>query len=374
MSSTLRVICAPDKFRDALTAAQAADAMADGVRDAGADPITHPMADGGEGSLLAIAAGTGARPREVTAPDAHGRPGHAGLLLLDDGTAAVEAADAVGLAAIAPGERAVLRASSAGLAAPIRAALAAGARRIVVFLGGVATVDGGTGLLAALGARLSDEAGNRLAGGGGDLLAVTSVDLSSVRRLLAGTELIAAHDVTSPLAGPGGAAELFGPQKGATPEQVGRLDAALGRLGTLLGPAAEQPGAGAAGGLGAALMALGAICRPGAEVIAELTGLADTLAGADLCLTGEGKVDRGTAAGKAPATVVDVGVRVGVPVVVLGGTVSDEADLLYDRGAAAVLAIGRGPRTLDQALPATAADLRRAARAVCVLSWQVRLR
>lgn len=367
MSSTLRVVCAPDKFRDAVTAEQAAQAMAAGVRDAGGEPVMHPMADGGEGSLLALAASSGTERHDVAGPDAHGRPGHTSFLLLADGTAAVEAADAVGLAAIEPADRDVLLASSAGLAAPMRAALESGARRIVVFLGGVATVDGGTGLLAALGARLADEAGNRLAGGGADLLRVGTVDLSPVRDLLAGTQLVAAHDVTSPLAGPGGAAELFGPQKGATPEQVGELDAALERLGELLGPTATGPGAGAAGGLGAALMALGATCRPGAEVIAELTDLAGTLAGADLCLTGEGKVDRGTAAGKAPATVIDAGVRAGVPVVVLGGTVTDDADVLYDRGAAAVLAIGRGPRPLEQALPATAGDLRRAARAVCTL-------
>lgn len=359
-----RVLCAPDKFRDALDAVQAAQALADGARDAGWQPVVHPMADGGEGSLPIVLAG-GGRPETVPARDGLGRPIDAPWGLLPDGVAVVEAAAVIGLELLTTAERDVMRATSGGLAAPIRAAIEAGAGTVVVFLGGTANMDGGTGLLRGLGARLTDVDGRPLEGSGADLLQLRTLDLGPARELLGDVRLVVATDVTSPLVGPDGAAQVFGPQKGATPQQVTALDGGLVRLAALLGEVGSGPGSGAAGGLGGALLALGATARAGADVVAELTGFANRLADVDLCLTGEGRIDRGTLAGKAPAAVLERCRRAGVPCVLVGGAVTDDADELYAAGAAGVFAIGRGPCSLTDAVARTAADLRRSARAIC---------
>jgi glycerate 2-kinase len=366
------VVCAPDKFRDALTARDAAAALADGARQAGWTATPHPIADGGEGSREALAASRGGTTRDVPAQDPRGRPVRAPYLLTEDGTAVVVAADVIGLEPLAAADRDPMRGTSRGLAAPLRAAVADGARRIVVFVGGVATVDGGLGLLAALGAAPADRAGRELHGTGADLESVERLDLEPARAALGGVELVVATDVSSPLFGPAGAARVYGPQKGAAPGAVKRLDAGLRRLAPLLGPAAAQPGAGAAGGLGAAFMALGAQRASGAELVLELTGFAARLAGADLCITAEGKVDGSTAAGKAVAAVLAACVDADVPCVILGGMITDDALALYERGAAGILAIGSRPRSHKAALAATSADLRRAARAVCTLAGQAR--
>jgi glycerate kinase len=360
------VICAPDKFRDALTADQAAAALAAGAADAGWTSAEHPVADGGEGSREAVTRARGGRARTVPATDALGRPATAPYLITADGTAVVAAADVIGLETLPATDRDPLRAGSAGLAAPLLGAVADGARRLVVFVGGVATVDGGLGLLAGLGAAPLGEDGP-LAGCGADLPRVSGLDLDAARATLRGVELVVATDVTSPLYGADGAAYVFGPQKGADPAAVELLDGGLRRLAPLLGPAADRPGAGAAGGLGAALMALGATRASGAELVLELTGFAEQLAGADLCLTAEGQVDRGSAAGKAVSAVLAACRTAGVPCVVLGGAVPADASALYELGAAGVLAIGRAPRPLSDALDDTAADLRRTARAVCAI-------
>jgi glycerate kinase len=239
-----------------------------------------------------------------------------------------------------------------------------------VFVGGVATVDGGLGLLAALDAAPRDESGAPLAGIGHDLGRIAQLDLDAARARLRGIELVIASDVTSPLRGPAGAAHVYGPQKGADPAAVARLDAGLARLAPLLGAAAEQPGAGAAGGLGAAFMALGARRVSGADMVLDLVDFASQLEGAELCITGEGRVDRSTAAGKAVFAVLAACTRASTPCVVLGGVIADDADELYDHGAAAILAIGRGPRPVADALTTTADDLRRTARAVCALADQ----
>jgi glycerate kinase len=358
------VICSPDKLRGAVDAAQAAAALAEGVRAAGATAVEHPLADGGEGSRATVQAARGGEVLDVPTVDAFGRPWTAHVGRLDDGTALVEAAEAVGWEALKDGEKDPLRASSAGLAEPLKAAVRGGARRIVVFLGGTATMDGGTGLLAALGARISDADGEPLAGSGADLARIASVDLGPARELLAGVELTMAADVVSPLHGPDGAAHVFGPQKGADPETVELLDDGLRRLEPFLGVGDAQ-GGGAAGGLGAALLALGARMVPGAALIRELTRFDDLLAEADLCLTAEGKVDASTDAGKTIRAVVDACSAAGVPCVVLGGTLTEDARRLYDRGATAVLSIGPGPRDLDAALRNAAADLTATAYAVC---------
>jgi glycerate kinase len=360
------VLCAPDKFRGSLSADDAAAALADGARGAGCEAVCHPLADGGEGTMEVIGRARNGERREAAVHDALGRPLTAAYAVLDDGTAVVEAAAAIGLALLQAGERDVLRASSAGAGELIRAALDGGARRLVVGLGGSATVDGGLGLLRALGCRLRDAGGVELDGTGADVVRVAAIDRGGLHPALAATPILLALDVTSPLAGPDGAAPVFGPQKGATPEQVAELDAGLARLGKLFGAAAGIEGAGAAGGLGAALAWLGAEARPGADVVMEETRFAEALAGVSLCLTGEGSVDLQTAAGKTVARVIAAGRAAGVPVAVVGGAVDPAAAAaLYALGAAAVVAAGRGPASLPDAIAHARENVTASARALC---------
>ncbi|MEI6689201.1 MAG: glycerate kinase [Thermoleophilia bacterium] len=360
-------LCAPDKLRGALDAHEAAAALAQGARDAGWEAIEHPLADGGEGTCDAIVRGRNGHRVEVRTRDAIGRPRKAVLGVLPDGTCVVEGAEANGLMHIPRNRRDPMRATSAGIAPLVLAALDRGAPRIVIGLGGSATTDGGLGLLIGLGLRAYDEQGEMLRGRGMDLPRVASLDLSGLDPRIAGTELIVAVDVESPLSGPLGAACVFGPQKGATPEQVAILDGGLARLEQLYGDRARRPGAGAAGGLGAACFLLGAEPIPGAELVMRETGFHERLARADIVLTAEGSVDAQSAAGKTVARVATASRKAATPCVIFGGRVDDDVQALYDAGASAVLGIGRGARPIRQALRESGPDLRAAARAVCTL-------
>lgn len=360
-------LCAPDKLRGALDAHEAAAALAQGVRDAGWEAIEHPLADGGEGTCDAIVRGRGGERIPVPTRDALGRPRTAVLGVLPDGTCVVEGAEANGLMHIPRNRRDPMRATSAGIAPMLLAALDRGAPRIVIGLGGSATTDGGLGLLIGLGARAFDAQGEMVRGRGMDLAQIASLELGGLDPRLAATELVVAVDVESPLSGPLGAAHVFGPQKGATPEQIEVLDRGLARLEELYGERARRPGAGAAGGLGAACFLLGAEPIPGAELVMRETGFAAHLAQADLVLTAEGSVDAQSAAGKTVARVAAASRAAGTRCVILGGRVEDDVQALYDVGASAVLGIGRGARPIRQALRESGPDLRAAARAVCTL-------
>nr|WP_281381546.1 glycerate kinase [Conexibacter arvalis] len=348
-------MCAPDKLRGALDAAEAAAALAAGARAAGAAAVELPIADGGEGTLDAFR--DGATLHRVAVHDALGRPREGRIAKLDDvGTFLVEAAEAVPLHGLAEHERDVERASSRGVGELIAAALDRGARRLLVAVGGTATMDGGAGMLRALGGRCAND--------GAGLLADPSVDLSGVDPRLAQVELELLVDVAAPLTGPDGAARRFGPQKGATGAQVDALDTAHGRWAEALGIDPATPGAGAAGGLGAALQALGARTVAGADAVLDLKRFDALLAGCDLCLAAEGSVDPSTLQGKAVAAVVARCARAGVPVVVLGGRVEAEAAAeLRRRGARDVRAIGPADRPLAAALAAAGEELEAAARA-----------
>ncbi|HEY3546370.1 MAG TPA: glycerate kinase [Propionicimonas sp.] len=322
----MRIVLAPDSFKESMTAPEAAAAMARGVGvavpEAGCTVI--PMADGGEGTTDTLIAALGAVRRDVTARDALGRPVRAAYGLTTDGLAVMEVAAAVGIGLVAPGERDVMRSDSRGVADLVLDALDAGADRLLVGLGGSATTDGGAGLLAGLGVRLLDAAGSDVAPTPVGLDRLARVDVSGLERRLACLRIDLASDVTNPLLGPLGSAAIFGPQKGATPAQVPVLDAVLCRLADALVQAGlpdvrDVPGAGAAGGLGMAFLSLGARLRPGVEVVAEAVGLSDAIAGADLVLTGEGALDAQTAAGKTPAGVLAVAARHGVPVIAFAG-------------------------------------------------------
>jgi glycerate 2-kinase len=330
----MRIVIAPDKFKGSLAAAEVAAALAAGLRDAldqagaQAELITIPVADGGDGTVdAAVAAGFARVPVTATGPT--GQPVRTGYARRDD-LALVELATVCGLERLPGGQLEPLVSSSFGVGEVMRRALAAGARELVLALGGSASTDGGAGMLQALGAQVLGPRGEPLGRGGGALGDVTELDLSGL--VLSGLDPAAgaaqvtlAVDVQNPLTGPDGAAAVFGPQKGATPEQVTRLDDALRRWAGLVAGAtghdwSQAPGAGAAGGVGfAALAVLGAQQRSGIDMILDLVGFDAALDGADLVVTGEGSLDTQSLAGKAPVGVARAAAARGIPVVAVAG-------------------------------------------------------
>ena len=331
----LRVVIAPDSFGGALDSVAVTAAIASGwERARPADTLVRaPMADGGEGTLAALTAALGdtARRRTLGTVDPLGRPVEADWLLLDQSRAAfIEMAEASGLARLAAGERgpaSAKAASTRGTGELLCAALDAGVERITIGLGGSASTDGGSGLIAALGARLLDAGGEDLPPGGAALSRLAGIDATGLDSRLADVSLVAASDVTNPLCGPAGAAATYGPQKGADPEAVADLDAALRVFGAAIERAtgravADLPGSGAAGGTTAALLGFtNAVVRPGVEVVAELVGLPDALEAANLVITGEGQADEQTLAGKAAMGVALLARSRNAPAVLLCGGV-----------------------------------------------------
>jgi glycerate kinase len=354
----MRVVIAPDSFKGTLDAAAAADALAAGWRSRRPDDElrTLPLADGGEGTLDALGhdlPGSRWRSTPVGGPD--GRPVRAAWLLLPDGTAVVEMARAAGLPLMA--EPDPLNATTRGLGELLAAAVADPAvTRVMLTLGGSATTDGGTGALAALGARFTDADGAPLPPGGGALARLDRVDLSGLTPPPAGG-VQCLVDVTAPLLGPLGAAGQFGPQKGASPDQVAELDAALARLAGLLDGDPEAPGAGAAGGTAFGFAACwGAEFVSGADAVAAAAGLDEALAGADLVLTGEGQFDAQSLRGKVVGALVARAGAARVPVTVVAGRVVADGELpvaralaLTDLAGSAAAAMAEPARWLTEA-------------------------
>ena len=340
-----RVLLAPDKFKGTLTAAEVADHLAAGLRSVVPDVDVRvvPVADGGDGTLAAAEA-AGFERVAVTATGPTGMP-RGSAFGRRGGEAVVELAEISGLGQLPEGRLAPLTATSAGTGELIAAALDTGCRRIVVGIGGSAGTDGGAGMVTALGARLVDAQGDPVQPGGAALADAVELDLAGLHPALAEAELVVASDVDNPLTGPKGAAAVYGPQKGATPEQVELLDAALAHWADLVAKATgtdlrDTPGAGAAGGVGFGLVAvLGASTRPGAELVFELTGLLDALESSDLVVTGEGSLDRQTLHGKAPAAVAAAAGRAGVPAVAVAGRVVLTEGEVADAGLAAAYAL-----------------------------------
>jgi glycerate 2-kinase len=342
MSRALRVVVAPDSFGGALDSVAVAAAIAEGWSDARpTDTIVRkPMADGGEGTLAAVAdaLGDAAELREVETTDALSRRVTAGWLLLDAGRSAfIEMAAASGLARLDPSERTpenAMRGSTRGTGDLVRAALDADVERITIGLGGSATTDGGSGMLRALGARMLDRDGSELPDGGGPLAGLDRIDASGLDPRLGDVRLDVASDVTNPLCGSRGAAATYGPQKGADPAAVEELDAALATYGKAIEKAsgrlvADLPGAGAAGGTTAGLLGFTrAVLRPGVEVVAELVGLADALDNADLVITGEGRADEQTLQGKTAMGVATLARPRSTPVVLLCGALGPGGEAL----------------------------------------------
>ena len=323
-----------------------ASAIARGIRRviSAAEIVELPLADGGDGTVELFLEG-GAQPRTATVHDPLGRPIEA-RFALDGERAIVELAGASGLVLLADAERDPWRADSRGTGELIRAALDAGAREIVVGIGGSAVNDAGIGLLRALGARTDPPDA---------LHGIRAVDLSELDPRLRSTTLKIASDVDNPLCGPEGASAVFGPQKGAGPGDVPKLDAALSQTADALARALGrdlrgEPGAGAAGGTGFALLALGGTIRPGIEIVAELRGLAATLAGASLCITGEGAIDLQTLHGKTVDGVARYAARAGVPVVAFGGSVDASAEEALARRGVVCIPILARPVALAEAM------------------------
>lgn len=318
------VLLAPDKFKGTLTAAEVAAALSRGIAaTAPAAVLTAcPIADGGEGTVdAALAAGGTPRSTGITGPTEEARTAH--WALGEDGTAVLELAQAVGLQALPRNELAPWTAGTRGLGELIAAAVPAGARTVVVGLGGSASTDAGAGLLQGLGAHLRDPEGAEIGPGPAGLAALAAADLAPARAALDGVTLISASDVTSPLLGPEGATTVFGPQKGLADAELPEVEAVLARAAAILDPGshhAETPGAGAAGGTGFALMLLGAEAASGADVVLDLAGFDTRLAAADVVITGEGKLDRQTLQGKGPAEVARRAAAAGLPVIAVAGT------------------------------------------------------
>jgi glycerate kinase len=367
----MKIVIAPDSFKESLTAMAVANEIEAGFREIFPDAEYRklPVADGGEGTVQAMIDASGGKLVALNVTGPLGEPVAAFYGLMGDGqTAVIEMAAASGLELVPPAQRNPLLTTSYGTGQLIRHALDAGARRFVLGIGGSATNDGGAGMLQALGGRLLDAAGADLAVGGGALNRLDRIDLSGLDARIKDCTVDVACDVNNPLVGPQGASAIFGPQKGATPEMVAQLDDNLRHYARIIAKdlgheVAEVPGAGAGGGIGAAMMVfLGGRLRPGSEIVTDAVGLDAAVADADLVLTGEGRIDGQTIQGKTPVGVARVAQRHGKPVIAIGGSLGNGAAAVHGYGIDAVFGSVSRPCTVEEALANAAANVRSAAR------------
>ena len=353
-------VLAPDSFKESMTAKEVCIAMEKGIKKALPEAvcIQVPMADGGEGTVQSLVDASEGKIYPVTVTGPLGTPVEASFGILGDGeTAAIEMASASGIHFVNKETKNPLVTTTYGTGELIKAALDQGVRKIIIGIGGSATNDGGAGMAQALGVRLLDESGEELGFGGGALGRLATVDGTGIDPRLKDTKIYVASDVTNPLCGEKGASHVFGPQKGATPEMVQTLDANLahyaGVLKEQLGKdLIDFPGAGAAGGLGAGLLAFtSAELRSGIELVIDFTKLEDKVKMADFVLTGEGGIDFQTQYGKTPYGVAQAAKKYGKPVIALAGYVG-EVDVLYDKGIDAIFGILPKATSLEEALAA----------------------
>jgi glycerate kinase len=368
----LRVVVAPDSFKGTFSSVVVAGALAEGwstMRPAD-EVVLTPMADGGEGTLDAIEASGGWERHTLAAKDPLMRTLGASFLSAG-GRAVVEMASASGLSRVPAGERDAMAASTYGTGQILAAAIEAGCRDIVIGFGGSATTDGGAGLLEALGARFRDDRENDLAPGGGALGRLADVDLTGLPEVLSEVRLTVASDVTNPLLGERGAAATYGPQKGASPEQVAELDRNLRRYAdvfeaTVGRPLRYEPGTGAAGGAIFGLLAVAdrfdaLVVRPGVDVAMELTGFDAAVERADLVLTGEGKVDGQTSYGKTAMGVAEHATANGARTICFGGGITpDGAEFMHSIGVV-TMPVTERPMTLEEIVAAGTPPIARAA-------------
>lgn len=355
----MNIVVAPDSFKECLTASQVAWHIATGIRNAlpEARVVSIPIADGGEGTVEALVTATGGHVVEVDTVDALMRPVRSFYGILGDGrTAVVEMAAASGIGLIHPAERNPMITSTYGTGLLLKKVIGAGFRDIILGIGGSATNDGGMGMARALGYQFLSNNGKEVPEGGGSLKLIDRIDTSRVDPKLGTVRITVACDVVNPLCGPQGASAVFGPQKGATPSMVSELDENLlhfaGLIQKELGrDVANVPGAGAAGGLGAGLLAFTpATLKPGFGIVKEITGLEQQIRDADLVFTAEGKIDFQTQFGKTPFGVAQIALQYGKPVIALAGSVGDGAEALLDKGITAYFGIADKPMTLEESV------------------------
>lgn len=359
----MRILVAPQSFKGSLDALEVAKAIARGLRSVWPDVDLDvvPVADGGEGTVEALVTATGGEYRQTTVEDPLGRPVAARWGMLGDAaTAVIEMAAASGLPLLQRTERDPMVTSTFGTGQLIKAALDAGSRRLIVGIGGSATNDGGAGMAFALGARFLDAEGRYLSRGGRALAKLARIDTSRLDARLHETDVVVACDVTNPLTGPDGASAVYGPQKGASPEQVQILDFALAKYAEALSrdvraDVATVPGAGAAGGLGAGLLAFaGARMERGVDLIFTAMDFDKNFEGCDLVFTGEGRIDEQDAFGKAPIVVAERAAARGIPAVVIVGSIGQGYEVCYGHGVSAVVSIMNRPMTIERAVLQTA--------------------
>lgn len=355
----MKIIVAPDSFKGSVSALEAASAIEQGIRrvfpDADIDKI--PMADGGEGTVQSLVDATGGhiQTHQVLAPLENEVDAKFGILAGGE-TAVIEMAAASGLTLVAPHERDPLRTTTYGTGQLIRAALEAGCRRLIIGIGGSATNDGGVGMAEALGVRPLDANGKQIPRGGGNLGQLRSIDITGLHPAIGETETVVACDVNNPLTGPNGASHVYGPQKGATSEMIETLDECLAHFDNVLTQTLGRsfndiPGAGAAGGLGAGLMAfLNAELRLGVDIMIEAVNLKERVKGAAIVFTGEGQLDFQTAFGKTPVGVAKVAKAHNIPVIAIAGGIGEGAEAVYAAGIDAMLGIAQEPMSLEDAV------------------------
>lgn len=374
----MRFVIAPDSFKGSASAREVAQAIAEGLKVALPDAVCDmvPMADGGEGTVDALVAATGGQIVSVRVTGPLGEPVDAFFGILGDGeTAVIEMAAAAGLHLVPPEKRNPMVTTTYGVGELIRTALDAGCRRLIIGIGGSATNDGGAGMAQALGARLLDDQGNDIGFGGGALGRLDRIDLSDFDRRVWDTEILVACDVTNPLTGPNGASAVYGPQKGATPEMVRQLDANLRHYAVILRRDLDVEvetvaGAGAAGGLGAGLIAFcRAQLRRGVELVINAVHLPERVQKADLVITGEGRLDFQTGFGKVPQGVAQVAKHHSKPVIALAGQLGEGAEQCRQWGIDACFAILNKPMSEQEAMANVLSLLRRTAEEI---GWLLR--
>lgn len=371
----MKIVIAPDSFKESMSAFQVANAIERGFRRVfpDAEYVKIPMADGGEGTVQALVDATGGKivEKKVTGP--LGDPVNAFFGLLGGGkTAVIEMAAASGLHLVPHEKRNPLIATTRGTGELIRAALDCGVEHMIIGIGGSATNDGGAGMVQALGGRLLDGDGQELAFGGGSLSRLAKIDVSQLDPRLKHVRVEVACDVDNPLTGPQGASVVFGPQKGATPDMVRQLDENLQRyaevIAQTLGKQVNVPGAGAAGGLGAGLLAfLDAELKRGIDIVLEAVQFDKKVEGASLVMTGEGRIDGQTIYGKTPVGVAKAAKKHRIPVIALAGSLSDDSDIVLQYGIDALYSIVPGVMPLSKAIDQAACYVERTARHIAAL-------
>lgn len=372
----MKIVIAPDSYKESLSALEVATAIERGFREIfpSAEYIKIPVADGGEGTVEAMVAATNGRIVKVAVKgplgeQAEGFYGISG----DEQSAFIEMAAASGLEMVPPAKRDPLITTSWGTGELIRHALDAGVKHIIIGIGGSATNDGGAGMVQALGAKLLDEQDRQIAPGGAALESLARIDLRELDKRLAGCRIEVACDVTNPLTGEAGASAVFGPQKGATPEMIARLDKALAHYAEIIArdldiDVLNLAGGGAAGGMGAALYAFcGAELRQGIEIVTDALALDKHVRGADLVITGEGRIDSQTVHGKVPVGVAKVAKRYNIPVIGIAGSLTADVGVVHDHGIDAVFSVLYTICTLEKALANAGENVRMTARNVAAV-------